>query len=103
MRFPESVSDHQSPSSPLTANITENAPYNTDSPHGDSCSESNVQSQLDDECSRSNDKSLPDGESTSNGSLLYVITMSILKYDLIESSAAKHDLIVCGPPEQIEQ
>ena len=83
MRFPESVSDHQSPRSPLTANITENAPYNTDSPHGDACSESNVQSQHDDECSRSNGESLPDGESTSNGSLLYVITVSILKYDLI--------------------
>uniref|UniRef100_A0A453RCI1 RRM domain-containing protein n=2 Tax=Aegilops tauschii subsp. strangulata TaxID=200361 RepID=A0A453RCI1_AEGTS len=89
--------------SPLTGNITENAPYNTDSPHGDACSESNVHSQHDDECSRSNGESLPDGESTSNGSLLYVITVSIVKYDLIESSAAKPNLIVSGPPEKIEQ
>ncbi|KAM3272595.1 hypothetical protein ACQJBY_042608 [Aegilops geniculata] len=102
--LPESVSDHHSPRSPLTANITENAPYNTDSPHGDACSESNVQSQHDDECSRSNGESLPDGDSTSNGSLLDEVTVSTPKSDLIESPARKPDLIVSGPlPEEIKQ
>ncbi|KAM3254665.1 hypothetical protein ACQJBY_048249 [Aegilops geniculata] len=102
--LPESVSDHHSPRSPLTANITENAPYNTDSPHGDACSESNVQSQHDDECSRSNGESLPDGDSTSNGSLLDEVTVSTPKSDLIKSPARKPDLIVSGPlPEEIKQ
>ena len=32
--------------------------------------------------------------------VLYVITVSIVKYDLIESSAAKPNLIVSGPPEK---
>lgn len=102
--LPESVSDHQSPRSPLTASITENAPYSTNSPHGDACSESNVQSQHDDECSRSNGESLPDGDSTSNGSLLDEVTVRTPKSDLIKSPERKPDLIVSGPlPEKIEQ
>ncbi|XP_044948326.1 uncharacterized protein LOC123397871 isoform X1 [Hordeum vulgare subsp. vulgare] len=102
--LPESVSDHHSPRSPLTANITENAPYNTGSPLADACSESNAHSQHDDECSRSNGESLPDGDSTSNGSLLDEITVSTPKSDLIESPARKPDLIVSGtPPEKIQQ
>ncbi|KAF7057254.1 hypothetical protein CFC21_064562 [Triticum aestivum] len=102
--LPESVSDHHSPRSPLTANITENAPYSTDSPQGDACSETNVQSQHDDECSRSNGESLPDGDSTSNGSLLDEVTVSTPKSDLIESPARKPDLIVSGAlPGKAEQ
>uniref|UniRef100_A0A453JX00 RING-type domain-containing protein n=1 Tax=Aegilops tauschii subsp. strangulata TaxID=200361 RepID=A0A453JX00_AEGTS len=53
---------------------------------------------------RSNGESLPDGDSTSNGSLLDEVTVSTPKSDLIESAARKPDLIVSGPlPEKAEQ
>ncbi|KAM0868899.1 hypothetical protein ACQ4PT_041018 [Festuca glaucescens] len=98
--LPESVSDHQSPRSPLSANITDDSPHNTDGQHGDMSSEGNVQSQHDDEYSRSNAESPRDSDSTSNGSLLDEITVSTTKLDLIELPTRKPDLIVCGPVPQ---
>jgi hypothetical protein len=105
--LPESVSDHQSPRSPLSPNITGDAPHNTDGQHGDVSSESNVQSQHDDEYSRSNAESPRDSDSTSNGSLLDEITVSTTKLDLIVSGSVpqineqepsmKHDLVESGP------
>uniref|UniRef100_A0ACD5Y6Y4 Uncharacterized protein n=1 Tax=Avena sativa TaxID=4498 RepID=A0ACD5Y6Y4_AVESA len=94
--LPESVSDHQSPRSPLSPNITEDAPHNTDSQHGDASSESNVQSQHDDEYSRSNAESPRDGDSTSNGSLLDEITVSTTKLDSTGLLARKPDLVLRG-------
>ncbi|CAM0949441.1 unnamed protein product [Alopecurus aequalis] len=98
--LPESVSDHESPRSPLSANITDDAPHNTDGQHGDVSSESNVQSQHDDEYSRSNAESPRDSDSTSNGSLLDEIPVSTTKLDLIELPTRKPDLIVSGPVPQ---
>lgn len=98
--LPESVSDHQSPRSPLSPNITEDIPHNTDSQHGDVSSESNVQSQHDDEHSRSNAESPRDGDSSSNGSLLDEITASTTKLDLTELTARKPGLVVSGPLPQ---
>jgi hypothetical protein len=101
--LPESVSDHQSPRSPLSPNITDDS-HNTDGQHGDVSSESNVQSQHDDEYSRSNAESPRDTESTSNGSLLDEITVSTTKLNLIKLPTRKPDLIVCGPvPQRNEQ
>ncbi|KAM0859654.1 hypothetical protein ACQ4PT_047035 [Festuca glaucescens] len=101
--LPESVSDHQSPRSPLSPNITDDS-HNTDGQHGDVSSESNVQSQHDDEYSRSNAESPRDSDSTSNGSLLDEITVSTTKLNLIKLPTRKPDLIVCGPvPQRNEQ
>uniref|UniRef100_A0A0D9Y0N1 Uncharacterized protein n=1 Tax=Leersia perrieri TaxID=77586 RepID=A0A0D9Y0N1_9ORYZ len=104
--LPESVSDRQSPRSPLTTNITEDSPRNTDSQQGDSCSESNAQSQPGDECSRSNAESQQDSVSTDNGSLLSEVTVSTTKPDSIESiPTGKSELIDPVPtrkPDLIE-
>uniref|UniRef100_J3NED0 RRM domain-containing protein n=1 Tax=Oryza brachyantha TaxID=4533 RepID=J3NED0_ORYBR len=105
--LPESVSDHQSPRSPLTTNITEDSPRNTDSQQGDTCSENNLQSQQGDECSRSNAESQQDSASTDNGSLLSEVTViSTTKPDSIESiPTGKSDLIEPVPtrkPDLIE-
>uniref|UniRef100_A0A0E0RJ06 RRM domain-containing protein n=1 Tax=Oryza rufipogon TaxID=4529 RepID=A0A0E0RJ06_ORYRU len=96
--LPESVSDHQSPRSPLTTNITEDSPHNTDSQQGDTCSESNVQSHQGDECCGSNTESQQDSASTDNGSLLGEVTVSTPKPDSIESiPTGKSDLIELVP------
>lgn len=102
--LPESVSDHQSPRSPITTNITEDSARNTDSQQGDACSESNVQSQQGDECSRSNGESQLDSDSTDNGSLLDEITVSTTKLALIESvPTRKPDLVASEPiPQKFE-
>ncbi|KAF0887637.1 hypothetical protein E2562_002353 [Oryza meyeriana var. granulata] len=104
--LPESVSDHQSPRSPLTTNITEDSPRNTHSQQGDTCSESNVQSHQGDECSRSNAESQQDSASTDNGSLLSEVTVSTTKPDSVESiPTGKSDLIEPVPtrkPDLIE-
>ena len=111
--LPESVSDHESPRSPLSANITDDAPHNTDGQQGDVSSESNVHSQHDDEYSRSNAESPCDDDSTSNGSLLDEITVSTTKLDLIVSGPVpqrnepeplrKHDFVESVPlPQRIE-
>jgi hypothetical protein len=96
--LPESVSDHQSPRSPLTTNITEDSLRNTDSQKGDTCSESNVQSHQGDECCGSNTESQQDSASTDNGSLLGEVTVSTPKPDSIESiPTGKSDLIELVP------
>uniref|UniRef100_A0A0E0FDC1 RRM domain-containing protein n=1 Tax=Oryza meridionalis TaxID=40149 RepID=A0A0E0FDC1_9ORYZ len=96
--LPESVSDHQSPRYPLTTNITEDSPRNTDSQQGDTCSESNVQSHQGDECCGSNTESQQDSASTDNGSLLSEVTVSTPKPDSIESiPTGKSDLIELVP------
>uniref|UniRef100_A0A0E0MNV5 RRM domain-containing protein n=1 Tax=Oryza punctata TaxID=4537 RepID=A0A0E0MNV5_ORYPU len=96
--LPESVSDHQSPRSPLTTNITEDSPRNTDSQQGDICSESNAQSHQGDECSGSNTESQQDSASTDNGSLLSEVTVSTPKPDSTESiPTGKSDLIESVP------
>ncbi|EEE53511.1 hypothetical protein OsJ_36687 [Oryza sativa Japonica Group] len=76
--LPESVSDHQFPMSPLTTNITEDSPRNTDSQHGDTCSESNAESQQ-------------DSASTDNGSQLYtsIEPVSTRKLDVVEPLPAR--------------
>ncbi|KAG8049047.1 hypothetical protein GUJ93_ZPchr0009g2022 [Zizania palustris] len=93
--LPESVSDHQSPLSPLTTNISEDSPHNTDSQEGDACSENNVQSHQGDEGSRSNAESQQDSVSTDNGSLSSEVTVSTTKPDSIEP-------IPTGKPDLIE-
>ncbi|XP_052138107.1 uncharacterized protein LOC127756775 [Oryza glaberrima] len=76
--LPESVSDHQFPMSPLTTNITEDSPRNTDSQHGHTCSESNAESQQ-------------DSASTDNGSQLYtsIEPVSTRKLDVVEPLPAR--------------
>uniref|UniRef100_A0A0E0JBV1 RRM domain-containing protein n=1 Tax=Oryza nivara TaxID=4536 RepID=A0A0E0JBV1_ORYNI len=90
--LPESVSDHQSPRSPLTTNITEDSLRNTDSQKGDTCSESNVQSHQGDECCGSNTESQQYSASTDNGSLPSEVAFGTT--DLVELvQTREHDLI----------
>uniref|UniRef100_A0A0E0MNN4 RRM domain-containing protein n=1 Tax=Oryza punctata TaxID=4537 RepID=A0A0E0MNN4_ORYPU len=102
--LPESVSDHQSPRSPLTNNITEDYPRNTNSQQGDTCSESNAQSHQGDECSGSYAESQQDSASTDKGSLLSEVTASTIKpysADTVEPvPTRKPDLCVPEPTGQ---
>uniref|UniRef100_A0A0E0FDK0 RRM domain-containing protein n=1 Tax=Oryza meridionalis TaxID=40149 RepID=A0A0E0FDK0_9ORYZ len=97
----ELMSDHQSPRSPLTTNITEDFPRNTDSQQGDTCSESNAQSQQGDKCSRGNTESQQDSASTDNGSLPSEVTPKADSIDLMEPAPTrKPDLIIPEPTRE---
>ena len=79
----------------------QHAPYNTDSPHGDASVRAMSRASMMMSAAEAMAKACRMVNPPQM--VLYVITVSILKYDLIESSAAKPDLIVSEPPEKIEQ